>query len=36
MRHADSVNEVRLSIKLHSKRAQRSDLAAGTEHLQIV
>jgi twitching motility protein PilU len=36
LRHADSVNEVRLSIKLHSKRAQRSDLAAGTEHLQIV
>jgi twitching motility protein PilU len=36
LRHADSVNEVRLSIKLHSKLAQKSDLAAGTEHMKIV
>ncbi len=36
LRHADSVNEVRLSIKLHSKRARNTDLAAGTEHLKIV
>ena len=36
LRHADSVNEVRLSIKLHSKRARNLDLAAGTEHLTIV
>ena len=36
LRHADSVNEVRLNIKLHSKRAHNTDLAAGTEHLKIV
>ncbi len=36
LRHADSVNEVRLNIKLHSKRAHNTDLAAGTEHLKIM
>jgi twitching motility protein PilU len=36
LRFADSVNEVRLNVKLHSKRAQSLDLAAGTEHLKIV
>jgi twitching motility protein PilU len=36
LRHADSVNEVRLNIKLHSRRARNPDLTAGTEHLRIV
>jgi twitching motility protein PilU len=36
LRNADSVNDLRLQIKLHSNRARTSDLAAGTEHLTIV
>ncbi len=36
LRNADSVNDLRLQIKLHSRRARSSDLAAGTEHLTIV
>jgi twitching motility protein PilU len=36
LRNADSVNDLRLQVKLHSKRARNRDLAAGTEHLQIV
>jgi twitching motility protein PilU len=36
LRNADSVNDLRLQIKLNSQRARSSDLAAGTEHLQIV
>src|SRR6267378_660586 len=32
LRNADSVNDLRLQIKLHSHRARSSDLAAGTEH----
>ena len=36
LRHADSVNEVRLNIKLNSRRARSPDLAAGTEHLKIM
>ncbi len=36
LRNADSVNDLRLQIKLHSKRAHNSDLSAGTEHLKIV
>ena len=36
LRNADSVNDRRLQIKLNSSRARTSDLAAGTEHLQIV
>ncbi|HNJ45996.1 MAG TPA: ATPase, T2SS/T4P/T4SS family, partial [Ottowia sp.] len=36
LRNADSVNDLRLQIKLTSKRAKERDLAAGTEHLQIV
>ena len=36
MRNADSVNDLRLQIKLHSQRARSSDLAAGTEHLKIM
>ena len=36
LRNADSVNDLRLQIKLHSSRARSTDLAAGTEHLTIV
>ena len=36
IRNADSVNDLRLQIKLHSQRARNADLAAGTEHLTIV
>ena len=36
LRNADSVNDLRLQIKLHSQRARSSDLSAGTEHLTIV
>jgi twitching motility protein PilU len=36
LRNADSVNDLRLQIKLNSKRSRSSDLAAGTEHLTIV
>jgi twitching motility protein PilU len=36
LRNADSVNDLRLQIKLHSQRARNPDLAAGTEHLHIV
>jgi twitching motility protein PilU len=36
LRNADSVNDLRLQIKLNSQRARNSDLAAGTEHLQIM
>ena len=36
LRYADSVNDLRLQIKLHSQRARSVDLAAGTEHLTIV
>ena len=36
LRNADSANDLRLQIKLTSKRAKTLDLAAGTEHLQIV
>jgi twitching motility protein PilU len=36
IRNADSVNDLRLQIKLNSQRARNSDLAAGTEHLTIV
>ncbi len=35
LRNADSVNDLRLNIKLNSKRSAR-DLHAGTEHLDIV
>ena len=35
-RNADSVNDLRLQVKLHSQRARNADLAAGTEHLTIV
>jgi len=36
LRNADSVNDLRLALKLHGKDAQNRDLAAGTEGLQIV
>ncbi len=36
LRHADSANDLRLRIKLGSQRARSPDLAAGTEHLQIM
>ena len=35
VRNADSVNDLRLQIKLHSTRGRNPDLAAGTEHLTI-
>ena len=36
LRNADSVNDLRLQIKLHSNRARSSDLSAGTEHLSLI
>jgi len=36
LRNADSLNDLRLQVKLNSKRARNPDLAAGTEHLRIV
>ena len=36
LRNADSVNDLRLQIKLGSQRAKSSDLAAGTEDFAIV
>jgi twitching motility protein PilU len=36
LRNADSVNDLRLQIKLQSQRAKSADLSAGTEHLSIV
>jgi twitching motility protein PilU len=36
LRNADSVNDLRLAIKLESKEAKNRDLAAGTEHLGII
>ncbi|HEY0060596.1 MAG TPA: PilT/PilU family type 4a pilus ATPase [Telluria sp.] len=36
LRNADSVNDLRLMIKLKGKDARNRDLAAGTEHLGIV
>ena len=36
LRHADSVNNLRLEIKLNSKVARKSDLLSGTESLKIV
>ena len=35
-RNADSRNDLRLQIKLHSVRARSTDLSAGTEHFAIV
>ncbi len=36
LRNADSVNELRLMIKLHSKEAKDRDIMTGIEHLNIV
>jgi len=36
MRNADSVNDLRLQIKLKSQRARNTDLSAGTEHMKVV
>ncbi|MBI2295163.1 MAG: PilT/PilU family type 4a pilus ATPase [Betaproteobacteria bacterium] len=36
LRNADSVNELRLMIKLHSKEAKDKDVMTGIEHLNIV
>lgn len=36
LRHADSVNDLRLQIKLQSARARSVDLAVGTEHLKVL
>ncbi len=36
LRNADSVNDLRLQIKLNSKRSRVGDLAAGTEHMTIM
>ena len=36
LRNADSVNDLRLQIKLNSHRAKSQDLSAGTEHMAIV
>ncbi|MBP9713147.1 MAG: PilT/PilU family type 4a pilus ATPase [Sterolibacterium sp.] len=36
LRNADSVNDLRLQIKLHSKTAKDQDLASGIQHLNIV
>ena len=36
LRNADSANDLRLQIKLNSRRARSTDLSAGTEHFAIV
>ncbi len=36
LRNADSVNDLRLMIKLHSKESKNKDITAGIEHLNIV
>ncbi len=36
LRNADSLNDLRLQIKLNSQRARSPDLAAGTQHLTIL
>ncbi len=36
LRNADSVNDLRLQIKLHGKRAKDHDLNAGIDHLEVV
>jgi twitching motility protein PilU len=36
LRNADSMNDLRLQIKLNSERARSGDISSGTEHLTIV
>ena len=36
LRNADSVNDLRLQIKLNSSEAKQRDLTAGTEHMEVI
>ena len=36
LRNADSVNDLRLQIKLKSERSRSNDLSAGTEHMKVM
>jgi twitching motility protein PilU len=36
LRNADSLNDLRLQIKLNSQRARNTDLASGTEHMSLM
>jgi len=36
LRNADSLNDLRLMIKLHSATRKDADLGAGTEHLNVI
>ena len=36
LRNADSVNDIRLKIKLHGKDAKDKDMSSGLEHLGMV
>ncbi len=36
LRNADSINDLRLQIKLHGKETRETDLSAGTEHFEIL
>jgi len=36
LRNADSVNDLRLMIKLHSKESKNKDITSGIDHLNIV
>ncbi len=36
LRNADSLNDLRLQVKLHSQRARNTDLSSGTEHFRLV
>jgi twitching motility protein PilU len=36
LRNADSLNDLRLQIKLNSQRAKSTDLSAGTENFSII
>ncbi|WP_020204154.1 PilT/PilU family type 4a pilus ATPase [Cupriavidus sp. WS] len=36
LKNADSLNDLRLMIKLHGSRDRESDLGAGTEHLNVI
>ena len=36
LRNADSLNDLRLQIKLKSQRARNPDLASGTEHMKML
>jgi len=36
LRNADSLNDLRLQIKLNSQRARNTDLSSGTEHFKLM